>query len=359
MADLAGRDEILAPLVREVSHVTVPETVPLGLAASFDELVGIIERAKLNAYRAVNRELIGMYWDIGQYISASLRSGTWGEGVIQQFSEYVQRLFPGIQGFSASNVWRMRQFYDLYSNNEKLAPLVREIPWTHNLIIMSMVKTDEAKEFYLRQCANEHWSKRDLERQIDSMLFERIALSTEKHQLLIEQRPQLSVLRDSYSLEFLELPEEHCEIDLRRAIITHLKQFILEFGRDFTYVGEEYRVQVGLSDFPIDLLLYHRGLACLVAIELKRGKFKPEHLGKLSFYLEALDRDVKKGTENPSVGLILCQDKDDTVVEYAMSRTLSPAMVAEYQLHLPDKQMLEAKLRELAQAGELSGDDVG
>jgi len=168
----------------------------------------------------------------------------------------------------------------------------------------------------------------------------------------------LTALRDSYVLEFLNLPENHKEKDLRKAIVGNLKKFILEFGKDFTLVDEEYRVQVGNTDFKIDLLFYNRELHCLVAIELKIGRFKPEHLGQLEFYLEALDRDVKKANENPSVGLILCAKKDDTVVEYALSRSLSPALIADYKLHLPDKRILENKLRELTELVESAIDDA-
>ena len=188
-----------------------------------------------------------------------------------------------------------------------------------------------------------------MERQIDSALFERTMISAATNKNLIERNPTVGVLRDSYVLEFLSVPEDFKEKDLRKAIISNLKQFILEFGKDFTFVGEEYKVQVGNTDFFIDLLFYNRALSCLVAIELKVGKFKPEHLGQLNFYLEALDRDVRKENENPSVGLILCASKDDTVVEYALNRSLSPTMVADYTLKLPDKKMLQEKLREITE----------
>ena len=243
----------------------------------------------------------------------------------------------------------MKQFYETYRYNEKLSPLVREITWTNNLLIMSGCKTDEAREFYLRLCIANNYGKRELERQIDSALYERTMLTSEKHKALIAQKPSIGSLRDTYVLEFLDVPEDYKERDLRKAIIANLKQFILEFGKDFSFVGEEYKVQVGNSDFFIDLLFFNRALACLVAIELKVGKFKPEHLGQLNFYLEALDRDVKKDNENPSVGLILCTSKDDTVVEYALSRSLSPTMVADYTLKLPDKKLLTAKLREITE----------
>jgi predicted nuclease of restriction endonuclease-like (RecB) superfamily len=249
----------------------------------------------------------------------------------------------------------MKQFYEIYISNEKLSPLVREISWTNNLTIMSRAKSDEAREFYLLLCAKNNYSKRELERQIDSSLFERTMISDVKNQLFIARNSGLSALRDSYVLEFLDIPENHREKELRKAIIANLRDFILEFGKDFTLVGEEYRVQVGNHDFKIDLLLYNRGLSCLVVIELKVTDFKPEHLGQLEFYLEALDRDVKNPNENPSVGLILCAGKDDEVVEYALSRSMSPALIAEYQTYLPQKALLENKLRELRQLAEADG----
>jgi predicted nuclease of restriction endonuclease-like (RecB) superfamily len=248
----------------------------------------------------------------------------------------------------------MRQFYETYADNEKLAPLVREISWTQNLIIMSRAKTEEAREFYLLLCSRNNYTKRELERQIDSLIFERTMISDERNKLFLSKNPGLVALRDSYVLEFLDVPEGHKEKELRKSIVANLRDFILEFGKDFTFVGEEYRVQVGNKDFHIDLLFYNRELSCLVAIELKVTDFRPEYLGQIEFYLEALDRDVRKPNENPSVGLILCAGKDDAVVEYALSRSMSPALVADYQLHLPNKALLENKLRELTEYAETS-----
>jgi predicted nuclease of restriction endonuclease-like (RecB) superfamily len=223
---------------------------------------------------------------------------------------------------------------------------------------MSRAKTDEAREFYLLLCGGNNYTKRELERQIDSMLFERTMISDERNQFFLAKNTGLAALRDSYVLEFLDVPENHKEKELRKSIVANIRDFILEFGKDdFTFVGEEYRVQVGNKDFHIDLLFYNRELSCLVAIELKVTDFKPEHLGQLEFYLEALDRDVRKPNENPSVGLILCAGKDDMVVEYALSRSLSPALVADYQLHLPNKMLLTAKLRELKELADFEGDE--
>ncbi|MDE5601061.1 MAG: PDDEXK nuclease domain-containing protein [Clostridia bacterium] len=323
--------------------------------SEFEEIISIIENAKQRAMKAVNTELIEMYWQIGKYISDKTAADKWGKGTVKQFAEFIAHKYPTISGFSAQNIWRMKQFYETYRDDKKLSPLVREITWSNNLLIMAGCKTDEAREFYLKLCIANNYGKRELERQIDSMLFERTMLSTAKHKELIAQTPVIGSLRDSYVLEFLSVPEDYKERDLRKAIIANLKQFILEFGKDFTFMGEEYRVQVGNTDFYIDLLFYNRALSCLVAIELKVGKFKPEHLGQLNFYLEALDRDVKKDNENPSVGLILCTSKDDTVVEYALSRSLSPTMVADYTLNLPDKKLLTEKLREITEL--IEGDE--
>ena len=333
------------------------EVVPDGHAvahdARFAEIVALIDQARARALHAVNREMIDLYWQVGRYVSERVAEGSWGQAMVAEFSAYVQAQYRGIQGFSPQNVWRMRQFYDTYQGDEILSPLVREISWTNNMVILAGTKTAEAREFYLRITARDHYTKRELERQIDGLLFERTMLSSRANRKAIARHPELASLRDSYLLEFLDLPERHNEAQLRDSIVAHLRDFILEFGRDFSFVGQEYRLQVGVTDFFIDLLFFHRGLSCLVAMELKIGRFKPEYLGQLDFYLEALDRDVRKPGENPSVGLVLCSSKDDTVVEYALSRSLSPALVAEYRLALPDRTILQDKLRELtASVGE-------
>jgi predicted nuclease of restriction endonuclease-like (RecB) superfamily len=331
--------------------------ISLKKQSEYAEIITIIERSRENAFRAVNRELISMYWEIGRYISAKVENGGWGKSVVEDFARYIQTARPDIKGFSASNIWRMRQFYDTYNQNEKLAPLVREISWTQNLLIMSRAKTDEARAFYIALCQKSAYSKRELERLMDSMLFERSMLSDERNKRFLSKNKGLTALRDSYVLEFLDIPEIHREKELRRSIVTNIRDFILEFGRDFTFIAEEYRVQVGNKDFHIDLLFYNRELSCLVAVELKVTDFKPEHLGQLEFYLEALDRHARKPGENPSVGLILCAGKDDMVVEYALSRSMSPALIADYQLHLPDKELLTEKLRELRELADAEAED--
>ena len=315
----------------------------------FDEIVAIIEQARQKAFRAVNRELIEMYWQIGQYISEKVKSNAWGKSIVTEFASFVQSKYVGIKGFSAQNIWRMKQFYETYAGNEKLSTLSRELTWSNNVLIMVSAKTAEAQEFYMNLAIKNNYSARELERQLDSMLFERTMISNQVNQLQLSKHEELASLRDSYVLEFLDIPDSHSELDLQKAITANIKDFVLEFGKDLSFMGQEYRIQVGNTDFFVDLLFYNRELQCLVAIELKTEKFKPEHLGQLEFYLEALDRDVRKPNENPSIGLILCASKDETVVEYALNRSMSPALVAEYKLHLPDKAILENKLRELQQ----------
>lgn len=243
--------------------------------------------------------------------------------------------------------------YSWSDENILVTPLVTQISWTNHLLIMSGCKSDEEREFYMRLCIKENYSKRQLERQIESAYYERYMLSKEKllpnNVMNLGENPFL----DSYVMEFLDLPNEYHENDLRKALISNMRDFILELGKDFTHIDQEYKVQVGGDDFRINLLFYHRGLQCLVAFELKMGKFKPEYISKMDFYLEALDRQVKKKNENPSVGLLLCASKNDEVVEYAMSRSMSPMLVAQYQLQLPDKSILQKKLQELVNIPEM------
>lgn len=322
----------------------------------FSEITQLIAGARQRAYQAVNTTLIELYWQVGAYLSGKIKAAEWGEGVVEQLAQHLASTQPGLKGFTRRNLFRMRQFYETYQAQEKVAPLVRQLPWTHNLIVLSRSKRPEEREFYLKMAAQEKWSKRELERQYDAALFERIILTPAKVSPLVTQtHPDAgSVFKDSYLVEFLDLPATHLESDLHRGLLDQLRQFLLELGRDFCFVGSEYPLQVGKQDFALDLLFFHRGLNCLVAIELKTTRFSPEHLGQLNFYLEALDRDHKKPHENPAIGLLLCASKDDEVVEYALSRSLSPALVAQYQTQLPDKKLLQAKLHEfyLANMGE-------
>lgn len=315
----------------------------------FTPILEHIKTSKQTIYATINSSLIELYWNIGQTISQKVQNAAWGKGVVKELATFIAHAEPELKGFSDKNLWRMKQFYETYGDDEKLSPLVRELTWTNNTIIFSRCKTSQEREFYLLLATKERYSSRELDRQIDASLFERTMIgNTKLSAVLREIHPNIeNTFKDSYVLEFLGLPQKHSESTLQKSLIAQMKQFILELGGDFIFVGEEYRLQVGNRDFYIDLLFFHRELAALVAFELKIGKFEPEHLGQLNFYLEALDRDVKKPHENPSIGVLICRDKDDEVVEYALSRNISPTLVAHYETQLPDKKLIRAKLHEL------------
>lgn len=326
----------------------------------FQKVVNIIESAKERAYRKVNEELITMYRDIGEYISKQSKNSSYGDAFVQKLADFFSENYPELKGFNRRGLYRMKQFYELYQSEEKVSPLVTQLSWSNHLKIMSACKTMDERIFYMNMCIKERLSKRELERQIDSGYYERYMLSQNPQSLALETAKKATgnIFLDNYVLDFLDVPEPMSEHDLQKSIIRNLKDFILEIGKDFTFVGEEYRVQVGNHDFFIDLLFYHRGLSCLVAFELKIGEFKPEYVGQINLYLEALDREVKKENENPSVGIILCASKDDEVVEFALSRSLSPTMVAEYNLKLIDKKLLQKKLKEYIELAKLTEENT-
>jgi predicted nuclease of restriction endonuclease-like (RecB) superfamily len=315
----------------------------------FSEVIILIKHSRSKAIRAINAELIDLYWSIGKYVSKKIDNAEWGDSVVFELARYIQQNEPDIKGFSDKNIWRMKQFYEAYKDSPKLSTLLREISWSHNLAIFSRCKSIEEKEFYLKLAKNECYSFRELDRQISASLYERTMIGGTKLPTVLRETNQnlLNTFRDSYVFEFLSIKEQHGERELQLGLLKQMKNFILELGKEFLFIGEEYKLQVGNSDFFIDLLFYHRGLQCLIAFELKADKFKPEHLGQLNFYLEALDRDVRNPNENPSIGVLLCKDKDSEVVEYALSRTLSPTMVSEYKTQLPDKKLLQQKLHEI------------
>lgn len=328
--------------------------------AGFAEVASLIAAARQQAFQAVNTALIDLYWQVGAYISRKIEAAEWGDGVVPQLAAYIARAQPGMRGFTTSNLFRMKKFYETYRDEPISAPLAHQLPWSHNLIILGQSKRPEEREFYLRMAVREKWSKRELERQFRVALFERAVLSPAKVAPVVRQMyPEAEdIFKDAYTVEFLDLPEGHSEADLHRALLARMRDFLLELGRDFCFAGSEYPLQVGGQDFALDLLFFHRGLNCLVAFELKVGRFEPEYLGKLNFYLEALDRDVRKPHERPSIGVLLCASKNDEVVEYAMSRTLSPALIAEYQTILPDKKLLQAKLHEFYMLNAPEGEEA-
>lgn len=355
------------------------------LINNFQQLYDLIKKARSRAMVFVNREHLNLFWQVGAYIDAKLTAGSWGDKVVDQFSEWLLQKDPGIKNFDRRNIYRMRVFYLAYSTFEfrtekdsfefvvSIKPQIQNIeneqdkivvsakpqfpeipewlcniPWTHHIHILSAAKEVEERVFYILQSAREKYSVQELKRQLKSSLYERQKLSSKK--IVPLNHPQSDkfgqIFRDPYVFEFLDLQEPFNEDDLKKNLVFKLKKFLLELGRDFIFMGEEYRLIVGMKDFYIDLLFFHRELQCLVAFELKTIAFEPEHLGKLNFYLEALDRDVKKPHENPSIGILLCKTKNNTEVEYALSRSISPALVAEFQTKLIDKGLLKKLLHE-------------
>ncbi len=322
------------------------------LDANFNQIIDMIERRKNNAYRKVNEEMILLYLDVGKFLYELIENGSYGDKITTKAADFMKTNYPSIKGFTKRNIERMVQFYKTYKDDEIATPLVTQLSWTNNLLILSGSKSIEERHFYLQLSIKENYSKRELDRQITSAYYERYLLSegnalpTTNKTIDEDDYPDTRIL-DLYSLEFLDLPNEYSEKDLKNAIVKNLKDFILEVGKDFTFIGDEYRVQVGNHDLFIDLLFFNRELSCLVAFELKLGEFKAEYLEKMNLYLEALDRDVKKKNENPSVGVILCSSKDKNIVEYSLSKNMSQTLISEYKLKLIDKKLLENKLSEM------------
>jgi len=334
---------------RQPAVVALRPATPLAAARRFDEVLGLIEAARRRAYQAINTELVDLYWNLGAYISKKIASAEWGDGVVDELAATIARQYPGIRGYTRANLFRMRQFYEAYRGDKKVSALMRQLPWTHHLLILGQTKLPEERTFYLQAAIAAKWTSRELERQIRTQAFRRRDVRATKVSAALTQMHPAAIdeFKNAYSFEFLDLKGDHSEADLHRALLRDLGRFITELGRDFCFVGSEYPVQVGNQDFAIDLVFFHRGLSCLVAFELKVHKFEPADLGQLSFYVEALDRDVKKPHERPSIGVLLCATKDDEVVEYALARTSSPTLVAEYQTMLPTKALLRRKLHEL------------
>ncbi|MEL6778757.1 MAG: PDDEXK nuclease domain-containing protein [Cyanobacteria bacterium J06597_16] len=306
-----------------------------------------IRGAQYEALRAVNRELIALYWDIGALIVTRQQGETWGKSVVKTLAQDLKTEFPGITGFSASNLWRMKLFYDTYQASEKLAPLVREIGWTHNLAIMEKCKDDLEREFYLRMARKYGWTKSVLIHQIENQSYEKTLLNqTNFAETLPEplQNQATLAIRDEYLFDFLELGDQHSERELERALLSKVDTFLRQMGGMFAFLGSQYRLEVGDQEFFIDLLLYHRRLRCLVAIDLKIGRFQPEYVGKMQFYLSVLNDQVRLEDENPSIGIVLCKSKDKTIVEYALKDSDKPIGVATYRVVSTLPQDLEGQL---------------
>ncbi|GFI39027.1 putative nuclease YhcG [Muribaculaceae bacterium] len=369
----------------------------LDMARQFDEIVEIILSHRSRASQAVNNELLLTAWHVGSYVSAKLKSEEWGSKVVSQLSEYIRAKRPELKGYSRRSIYNMMMFYDEYSSAEfadtvmrflnsefvqpktgqlmkssqistdessvivqpKTAqfvqPTVGQLPkilelttLTNHIEILCRCKTSEERMFYILYANKERLVKRELQRCISNQTFSTL-LGGKKSMSkgMLETYPSAPVMfKDTLFIDFLNLPKKHSEKKLKDGLLEHMKQFILELGKDFIFMDQEYRLEVGSSTFKADLLFFHRGIQALVAVELKKSKFDPRDLGQLEFYLEALDRDVKRSNENPSVGIILCPEADRVVVEYAMSRSMSPTMIAQYKRILIPQKRMQAQLNE-------------
>ena len=338
---------------------------PAGKAMSgYGNLLGEIKErirsAQYAALRAVNRELIGLYWDIGRMIVEKQAREKWGRAVVEQISNDLRDEFPGLIGFSSRNIWRMREFYLSYYKSKKLPPLVAEIGWTHNYVILEKCKDDLQREFYMRMTRRFGWTKNVLIHQIDNRTYEKTLLNQVNFDKTLpeEVRNQAKLaVRDEYTFDFLELGDEFSERQLETQVLARVEPFLREMGGVFSFISSQFRLEVGAKEFFIDLLLYHRRLKCLVAIELKVGEFLPEYVGKMQFYLAVLDDRVREHGENPSIGIILCRSKDRTVVEYALRDSSRPIGVAAYRMvsslseelcgQLPDPEQVDLLMAEV------------
>jgi predicted nuclease of restriction endonuclease-like (RecB) superfamily len=318
-----------------------------------------IRSAQYDALKAVNTRLVGLYWDIGRMIVERQETEGWGKAVVEQLAIDIRAELPGVGGFSASNLWRMKAFFETYTGLEKLAPLVREIGWSHNLAILERCKDPLEREFYLRMTRKFGWTKKVLIHQIDNQSYEKSLLGQTNFDraLTPELRDQAKLaVKDEYTFDFLELGEEHGERELERALIARIEDFLRAMGGLFAFLGSQFRLEVDGKEYFIDLLLFHRRLRCLVAIELKIGEFQPEFVGKMQFYLTALDRQIREESENPSIGIILCKEKSRTVVEYALHDARKPIGVATYEITKTLPKALKGELPSPEQIAQLLED---
>jgi predicted nuclease of restriction endonuclease-like (RecB) superfamily len=309
--------------------------VPKDYAALLAEVKERVRAAQYEALRAVNKELVGLYWDIGGMIVQRQRDARHGAAIAERLAEDLRREFPGVNGYSRRNVFYMREFYLAYRKLPKVQPLVAQIGWTHNLIILQRCNDPLEREFYLRMTRKFGWSKNVLIHQIENQSYEKTLLGQTNFDKALTPalRAQAKLaVKDEYTFDFLELGEEHSERELERALIARIEHFLRAMGGLFAFVGSQFRLEIEGKEYFIDLLLFHRRLKSLVAIELKVGEFQPEFVGKMQFYLTALDRQVREAGENPSIGIILCKEKKRTVVEYALHDARKPIGVATYQI---------------------------
>ena len=306
-----------------------------------------IHSAQYEALKAVNKELVGLYWDIGQMIVERQADAKHGSAIAEQLSNDLRTEFPGIRGFSRRNVFYMREFYLRYRDDKRVQPLVAQIGWTHNLVILQRCKDPLEREFYIRMTRKFGWSKNVLIHQVENQSYEKslVGQTNFDQALTPELRAQAKLaVKDEYTFDFLELGEEHSERELEKALIARIEDFLRAMGGMFAFMGSQYRLEIDGDEYFLDLLLFHRRLKALVAIELKIGNFKPEFVGKMQFYLTALDRQVRQEDENPSIDIILCKEKNRTVVEYTLHDARKPIGVATYEITRTLPKTLEGQL---------------
>jgi len=300
-----------------------------------DDIKDLIQQKQYEVLKKMNSETINLYWEIGEEIYRQQREKGWGKSIVNILSKELQNAFPGANGYSSANLWRMRNFYLTYNSSEKLAPLVREISWSNNIVIMEKCKDDLEKEFYIQMSIRYGWTKRVLTNFIENKSYERYLTNQTNFELTLpkERMEQAKLaLKDEYTFDFAELSPEYSEHELEMQLVNNIRAFLIEMGGDFAFIGNQYHLKVGTKDLYIDLLLFHRRLNSLVAIELKIGEFEAEYAGKMQLYLTVLDEQVKLPEENPSIGMIICKSKDKTYVEYALKETNVPIGVATYNL---------------------------
>lgn len=309
-----------------------------------------IEQAKVRAMSAVNETLIRLYWSIGQILS---EQADYGKETVEQLSQDLRLRYPQSRGYSARNLWNMKRFYETYNKMQTVsAELLYSVSWSNHVLLLNQTESDEEKEFYIKSAIKERWTYRELRRQIDSAFFERYMLADKPERVwaLLPKPKQDDLARhfkDEYILEFLNLGKHYTERQLQDSILDNMRDFFLEFGRAFTFLGSEYPLPIGKKEFRIDLLFFHRELNCLVAVELKIGEFKAAYAGQMQMYLAALDEKVRMPGEQDSIGLILCKSKDHEEVRFALAHSLSPMKIADYKTKLPDKKLILAKLKQL------------
>ena len=357
----------------------------------FNQVYTIIDIHRTRAFQEINNNSLMIAWNVGGYVSAKIKSSEWGSNVVTELSEYLRTRDPSLKGYGRRNIYMMVKFYETYSSPEFIAlcdklklngkltlpkttgknsivpsevaqivqfeiaqipSLLMQINWTSHQQILNSCKTNEQKIFYILYSRHERLEVKELQRAIKTNAYESVLGSKDfKSSTLKNLYPETSLLlKDTAYLEFLGLPNKYKESRLRKGIVSHMKDFVLELGKDFLFIDEEHQLEVGGKTYKADLLFYHRGLHCLVAIELKTDEFEPSYMGQLEFYLEALDQTEKRSNENPSIGILLCKEANREVVKYALNRSMSPTMVAEYKEKLIPQEVLQRSLEEFISA---------